>query len=93
VFAPNRGVGRPGAYCRRSCRQRAYEQRRHAGDQAWSDARLIRLSEQLARYEDAIDRVQELLEELRADEVDERTLEPGPLIERLETAVDLQPEG
>jgi hypothetical protein len=68
---PNRGVGRPGKYCRRSCRQRAFEQRRHAGDQAWSDARLIVLSERLAAHEDALDRVQEVVDELRLELVDD----------------------
>jgi hypothetical protein len=51
------------------------------------------MSEQLARHEDAIDRVQELIEELRADEADERVLDLGLLIERLHTAVELQQEG
>lgn len=90
VFAPNGGVGRPGKYCRRSCRQRAFELRRHAGDQAWSDARLIRMSEQLAAHEDAADRVRELVEELRADLADDQALDGPDLLERLEQALELE---
>lgn len=87
VFRPNSGVGRPGKYCRRSCRQRAFEQRRHAGDQAWSDARLIVMSEQLAAQEDAVDRLGELLDELRADDADDVQLELSDVVERLERAL------
>jgi hypothetical protein len=89
VFAPNRGVGRPGKYCRRSCRQRAFEQRQHVGDQAWSDARLIRMSEQLAAHEDAIDRVRDLADELRADVADEQQIDGQELLERLEVALQV----
>jgi hypothetical protein len=89
-FAPNRGVGRPGKYCRRSCRQRAFEQRRHAGDQAWSDARLIRMSEQLAAHEDAVDRVRELMDELRADVADDQDIDGEELLERLEQALGIE---
>jgi hypothetical protein len=46
------------------------------------------MSEQLARYEDAVDRVQELIDELRADEADERPVDLTQLIERLEVAVE-----
>lgn len=92
-FAPNRGVGRPGKYCRRSCRQRAFELRRHAGDQAWSDARLIQMSEQLAAHEDALDRVRELADELRADVADEQQVDGQELLERLERALTLDEQG
>jgi hypothetical protein len=85
-------VGRPGKYCRRSCRQRAFELRRHAGDQAWSDARLIRMSEQLAAHEDALDRVRELIDELRADLADEQVVEPYDVLERLEAVLELDVE-
>lgn len=78
---PNRGVGRPGKYCRRSCRQRAFEQRRHAGDQAWSDARLIVLSERLAAHEDALDRVQEVVDELRLELLDDGGVVDEELVE------------
>lgn len=86
-FRPNRGVGRPGKYCRRSCRQRAFEQRRHIGDQAWSDARLIRMSEQLAEHEDVVDQVREVVAELRADVADDQQVDGQALLERLEAAL------
>ena len=40
-------------------------------------------------YEDAVDRVQELIDELRANEADERPVELAGLIERLDGAVEL----
>jgi uncharacterized coiled-coil protein SlyX len=90
-FQPNRGVGRPGKYCRRSCRQRAFEQRRHIGDQAWSDARLIRMSEQLAEHEDIVDQVREVVAELRADVADDQQVDGQVLLERLEAALVVVP--
>jgi hypothetical protein len=77
-------------YCRRSCRQRAFEQRRHAGDQAWSDARMIVLSERLAEHEDALDRVREVLDELRADVADEVDVDLIEVVERLGVASTIQ---
>lgn len=68
-------VGRPRKYCRRSCRQRAFEARRHAGDLEWSDARLTRLAADLAALEDQLDAVRHAVLELRGDLVDER--DPG----------------
>ncbi len=91
-FTANQGVGRPGKYCRRSCRQRAFELRRHAGDQAWSDARLIRMSERLAAHEDAVDRVREVMEELAADVADDQGIDAQELLERLERAITLDEE-
>lgn len=93
-FVPNRGVGRPGKYCRRSCRQRAFEQRRHAGDQAWSDARLIQQAERLAAHEDALDRVQEVLDELRSELLDDEGVVDVGLVDaalhRIERAAALE---
>ncbi len=48
---------------------------------------MIRLSETLAGHEDAIDRVREVLEELRADDLDDAELDLADVIERLEEAV------
>lgn len=87
VLPVREGPGRPAKYCRRSCRQRAFEMRRHAGDQAWSDARLIDLSERLAAHEDAADRVQELIDEVRHLVVDEREVDLDALLDRLEAAL------
>jgi ribosomal protein L24E len=90
AFVPNQGVGRPGKYCRRSCRQRAFEMRRHAGDQAWSDARLIVMAERLAAHEDAIDRVRELVDELRADAADDLQVDLTSVVDRLEASVAVE---
>lgn len=86
-FEPNRGPGRPGKYCRRSCRQRAFEQRRHAGDQAWSDARLVGLAAEMAQREDEIDLVRAVMDELRADLADGVGLDGERLLEHLEAAL------
>ena len=85
-FMANRGVGRPGKYCRRSCRQRAYEQRRHEGDQAWTEARVVALGLQLADLEDVVDQLVEVLEELRAMADDDAPVDAQQLVERLEAA-------
>lgn len=85
-FMANRGVGRPGKYCRRSCRQRAYEQRRHEGDQSWNDARIVALGRQLADLEDVVDQLAEVLEEFRANLDDPGAFEPSALVERMESA-------
>ena len=84
-FMANRGVGRPGKYCRRSCRQRAYEQRRHEGDQSWTEARVVALGLQLADLEDVVDQLAEVLDELRANN-DDGPVEVAGLIERMESA-------
>ena len=85
-FMANRGVGRPGKYCRRSCRQRAYEQRRHEGDQAWTEARVMDLGRQLADLEDVVDQLAEVLDELRATADELAPFDAQQLVERLEAA-------
>lgn len=87
-FTLNDGPGRPRKYCRRSCRQRAFEQRRHVGDQAWADARLVRMAAEVAAGEDRIDRVREVLDELMADVADGAEIDGARLVERLEEALD-----
>lgn len=87
AFAGNAGPGRPAKYCRRSCRQRAFEARRHIGDQAWVEERLVRLAEQLAEYEDAVDRVREVIGELRVDLEDGHSTGLAVVIERLDAAI------
>ena len=74
------GVGRPRRYCRRSCRQRAYERRRHQGDLAGGDARLVGMARALAELEDRLDRARDLVDQLRFDvedglQVDDSVLE------------------
>jgi hypothetical protein len=63
--------------------------RRHAGDQAWSETRLIELSERLAAHEDAADRVRELIDEMRHEVADEREIDAEALLHRLEQALTL----
>ncbi len=82
----NRGVGRPGKYCRRSCRQRAYEQRRREGDESWNAARIVVLSKELADLEDVVDQLAEVLDELRATADDDAPVDAQQLVERLEAA-------
>jgi hypothetical protein len=89
VLPVREGPGRPAKYCRRSCRQRAFEMRCHAGDQAWSDARLIGLSERLAAHEDAVDRVREVIDEVRHEVADGREVDAEALLHRLEQALTL----
>ena len=60
------------------------------GDQAWSDARLIRMSEQLAELEDVVDQVRELIGELRAEVDDDRPIDGQELLERLEGALSTE---
>lgn len=86
-FAVHAGPGRPAKYCRRSCRQRAFEARRHVGDQAWVEGRLIEISGQLAEREDAVDRVREIIGELRVDLEDGRMTGLAEIIDRLEEAL------
>ena len=73
------GVGRPRKYCRRSCRQRAYERRRHQGDLAWGDARLVGMARELAELEDRLDRARDLVDQLRFDVEDGRPVDEGVL--------------
>jgi hypothetical protein len=48
------------------------------------------MSEQLAAHEDAIDRVRELADELRADVADEQQIDGQELLERLELALQVE---
>jgi hypothetical protein len=77
-------VGRPKKYCRRSCRQRAYETRRHEGDLAWGDARLVRQARDLAELEDRLDGIRALVEELSSEAQDRPELSAEAVLERLE---------
>lgn len=51
------------------------------------------MSEQLAAHEDALDRVRELADELRADVADEQQVDGQELLERLERALTLDEQG
>ena len=86
-FVAEAGTGRPRKYCRRSCRQRAFEARRHEGDLAWGDRRLVAMARELATLEDAIDRVRVAVDELRADVEDERPVDGRALLDHLDDAL------
>ena len=81
-------IGRPRKYCRRSCRQRAFEARRHEGDLDWSDQRVVQLSRRLAELEDHLDAVRAVAEELRIDVEDEvGPVGASQVLDRLEAAL------
>lgn len=88
-FEATDGVGRPRKYCRRSCRQRAFEIRRHQEDQAWSDARLIRAARELATLEDRLDEIVQVVRELRAEVDDDPDADAAEILERLERGITL----
>ena len=48
------------------------------------------MADQLARHEDALDRVREVVEELRLELVDDRRPDVDELVERLGAAVRLE---
>lgn len=79
-FEASGGVGRPRMYCRRSCRQRAFEQRRSGEDHAWFADRVRELSALVAGLEDQRDLVGDLIETLGEDVEDDRV---GDLQQRL----------
>lgn len=89
TYEASGGVGRPRKYCRRSCRQRAFEARRHEGDLEWSDRRIIEVSARLASMEDHLDRIVELVAELRADVDDGVEVSLDEVVDRLEGALRL----
>jgi hypothetical protein len=84
-FEAGSTVGRPRKYCRRSCRQRAFESRRHEGDLVWSDKQVVQLSRRLAELEDQVDAVRAVAEELRIELEDGVVpLSPSEVLDRLE---------
>lgn len=89
AFRSATAVGRPAKYCRRSCRQRAYEARRHAGDLDWSDRRLTEMARRHAELEDAVDRVKEIVEELAVDAAEGAVVDLGVLVDQLTLAIEV----
>jgi hypothetical protein len=81
------GVGRPRTYCRRSCRQRAFEQRRRVTEQSWGDDRVVRMSEELAAAGDRLAHVADVLDEVRIDLADEIDVPVHEVLERLAAAL------
>jgi len=87
-FEVGANLGRPRKYCRRSCRQRAFEARRHLGELGWGEVRIRRASRELAELEDLVDRVRGIVEELRADVEDDAQVDGPRLLSNLERALD-----
>ena len=87
---PAAATGRPRRYCRRSCRQRAFEARRRLDELSWGEDRLHDL---LRRQDDvsvAAQALADVVEEMRADVDDGRDWDPHTRqehVERLEAVV------
>jgi len=81
------GVGRPRTYCRRSCRQRAFEQRRRSTELSWGDDRLAELIRQLEARGDRLAHVADVLDEVRRDLDDDVVLDVAEVLERLDAAL------
>lgn len=82
-------TGRPRTYCRRSCRQRAFEERRRVEDLTWGEDR-VRAS--IERRDDqlvALASVDDLLDEWRRDVEDGRSWDDGTRDEQIRRLVVL----
>jgi len=80
-------VGRPRSYCRRSCRQRAFEQRRRASELSWGDEHTAQLIERLGLQGDHLAHVGDVLAELRLDLEDGTELTVPEVLERIDSAL------
>lgn len=74
-------MGRPRTYCRRSCRQRAYEARRRATELGLGDDELVVTRNELADARDRLAEVQDALDAARTDLAD--GVAAGRVLERL----------
>ncbi|MFZ4519810.1 MAG: hypothetical protein ACOYOP_15585 [Microthrixaceae bacterium] len=85
-------TGRPRLYCRRSCRQRAFEARRRLVELSWGEDRLRGLAERLDAVSVHLAGLDDLVRELRQDVDDGRADLGGrgadELVGRLEVLVD-----
>lgn len=70
--APAR-TGRPRAYCRRSCRQRAFEARQRNDDLAWGDDRLKDATARMDDLHVTLAGIGDLVDEMLRDVEDGRT--------------------
>lgn len=86
-FEPTPGPGRPRKYCRRSCRQRAHELRRHDEAARWPIERYQDVAARLAEREDVLDRLDGVVDELRRDVEDGVVIDGSKLLRRLEAAL------
>ena len=83
-------VGRPRRYCRRSCRQRAFERRRRTTELSWGDERTAQLTERLALQGDRLAHVSDVVSELRMDLADGVDLTLPEVLARIESATEQQ---
>lgn len=74
-------IGRPRLYCRRSCRQRAFESRRRLDELSWGEDRLQEVLERQDAVHAVVDGLGDLVGELRADVDDERAWSDGDRVE------------
>jgi hypothetical protein len=80
------GVGRPKVYCRRSCRQRAYESRRRSGELGLGDDELVVTRNELDDARDRLFIITTALHDARSG-IDDR-IDPSTLLERLIAVID-----
>lgn len=85
-------TGRPRRYCRRSCRQRAFEARRRLTELSWGEDQLRGATERLDDASVHLAGIEDLVRELRQDVDDGRADLAGPaaeeLVGRLESLTD-----
>lgn len=87
AMEPTASVGRPRRYCRRSCRQRAFERRRRERELTWGEDRIVEL---VRRHEELTDRlamVDDVVREVRRDLDDGVGLDAFEVVERLDSAL------
>lgn len=65
-------TGRPRTYCRRSCRQRAFEARRRLDELTWGDDRLKELVRRLDDQHVLLASIRDVVDEMRRDVDDGR---------------------
>ncbi len=70
---PPTGSGRPRVYCRRSCRQRAFEHRRRLAELGLSDAELVIARRDLDALHDALYVLEAAVEDVERDLASSRT--------------------
>ena len=81
------GVGRPRRYCRRSCRQRAFERRRRDRELAWGEDRVLELVHRHEQLSDRVAMVEDVVNELRQDLGDGVELDVDEVIARIDSAL------
>jgi hypothetical protein len=75
AFAPAPGAGRPRQYCKRSCRQRDYESRRHTSELGLGEHELVVTRQELNELRDRLyvlaETVKDVEKDLTDDEADD----------------------